>query len=290
MRLILDAFWRAAAYCLHPRVIALSVLPLVLMVALAIGMGWLWWDAAVNAVFRFVEDNALFTAVTNGLQSIGLGGLRTAFAPLVVVLAATPLIVVGVLLAVATLMMPALVSLVGQRRFPLLDKRHGGSMLASLLWSFGSTVLALVLLVVTLPLWLVPPLALLLPPLIWGWLTYRVMAYDALAEHADADERRVLLRTHRTQLLAIGVCSGLLGAAPSVAWASAALFAAAFVILVPLAVWIYTVVFAFSSLWFIHYCLAALDAHRRAAPSDITPPVQTPPPAPLAWGDEQHTS
>ena len=30
MRLLLDAFWRAAAYCLHPQVIALSLLPLVI--------------------------------------------------------------------------------------------------------------------------------------------------------------------------------------------------------------------------------------------------------------------
>jgi hypothetical protein len=45
-------------------------------------------------------------------------------------------------------------------------------------------------------------------------------------------------------------------------WASGVLFAAAFVILVPLAIWIYTLVFAFSSLWFTHYCLAALQALR----------------------------
>ena len=29
MQGLVDAFWRAAAYCLHPRVIALSLLPLV---------------------------------------------------------------------------------------------------------------------------------------------------------------------------------------------------------------------------------------------------------------------
>ena len=38
MTLLLDSFWRAAAYCLHPRVIALSFLPLVIMVALALGL------------------------------------------------------------------------------------------------------------------------------------------------------------------------------------------------------------------------------------------------------------
>ncbi len=100
-------------------------------------------------------------------------------------------------------------------------------------------------LVVSLPLWLVPPLILILPPLIWGWLTYRVMAFDALSEHASREERREVFRRHRGWLLGIGVLTGYLGAAPSLLWASGALFAAAFVILVPLAIWIYTLVFAF---------------------------------------------
>jgi len=52
--------------------------------------------------------------------------------------------------------------------------------------------------------------------------------------------------------------TGLMGAAPSLVWASGALFAAAFVVLVPIAVWLYTLVFAFSSLWFAHFALAAL--------------------------------
>ena len=33
-------------------------------------------------------------------------------------------------------------------------------------------------------------------------------------------------------------------------------------VLVPLAVWIYTLVFAFSALWFAHYALSALQALR----------------------------
>jgi hypothetical protein len=41
MSLLLDSFWRAVAYCVHPRVIALSLLPLVFMVALALGLGYL---------------------------------------------------------------------------------------------------------------------------------------------------------------------------------------------------------------------------------------------------------
>ena len=117
----------------------------------------------------------------------------------------------------------------------------------------------------TLPMWLIPPLAMVLPAVIWGWLTYRVMAFDVLAEFASADERQTLMSRHRMSLLGMGVVTGLMGAAPSLVWASGALFAAAFVILVPVAIWIYTLVFSFSSLWFAHYALSALHALRQEA-------------------------
>ena len=62
MRLLLDSFWRAVAYCLHPRVIVLSLLPLGLMVALALGLGYFYWDAAVARSARALECVALAAA------------------------------------------------------------------------------------------------------------------------------------------------------------------------------------------------------------------------------------
>ena len=262
MNLILDSFWRAVAYCLRPRVIALSFLPLVLMVALALGLGYYYWEWALDWVRHALESSQSVSYVWDWLQGVGVGSLKLVLEPLIVIFAVTPIIVVLSLLTVAVLMTPALSLLVAERRFPQLERKHGGSMLKSLLWSMSSTLLALVALIISIPLWLVHPLILVLPPLIWGWLTYRVMAFDALAEHASVDERHEIFRRHRGWLLTIGVFCGYLGAAPSLIWASGALFAAAFVILVPLAIWIYTLVFAFSSLWFSHYCLAALQTLR----------------------------
>jgi hypothetical protein len=259
MNLFLDSFWRAVADCLRPRVIVLSMLPLILMVALSLTLGYFYWDSALDGVRGMLEASSLLATLFEWLQGIGAEGFKTVLAPLIVVFAVTPLIVLMSLLVVALLMTPALVTMVAERRFGQLERKHGGSMLASVLWSLGSTLLALVALLVSIPLWLIPPLILILPPLIWGWLTYRVMAFDALAEHASKPERLEILRRHRSSLLAIGVISGYLGAAPSLLWASGALFVVAFVILVPIAIWVYTLVFAFSSLWFTHYSLAALQ-------------------------------
>ena len=273
MGLLLDSFWRAAAYCLHPRVIALPVLPLVLMAAAAFGLGYFFWEPALDAVHEALETWPMAATVTGWIESAGGPGIRTVLAPLVVVLLATPAIVVAALLAVALLMVPAMLGLVAERRFATLEKKRGGSLLGGAALSLGATLLALLALVLSLPLWLVPPLVLVLPPLIWGWLTYRVMTYDTLAEHASADERRALVARHRPLLIGIGVLTGYLGAAPSLLWASGVLFVAMAPILVPVALWVYTLVFAFSALWFAHFLLAALAELRQEAP----PPAPLPP-------------
>ena len=273
MTLFLDSFWRAVAYCLHPRVIALSFLPLAIMVVLSLVLGYFFWEPTIEWVRAMLESSQLMKSVWDWLQGVGAGNLKTVAAPLVVIFALTPMIVLLSLLLVAIFMGPALSTLVAERRFPQMERKHGGSLASSIAWSLGSTLLAAVAFIISLPLWLVPPLILILPPLIWGWLTYRVMAFDALSEHASRDERRKVFRRHRPWLLGIGVLAGFLGAAPSIVWASGALFAAAFVILIPVAIWIYTLVFAFASLWFAHYCLAALQVLRLEEEAAALPPA-----------------
>jgi hypothetical protein len=78
-----------------------------------------------------------------------------------------------------------------------------------------------------------------------------------------------------------------MGALPSLVWASGALMAAAFLVLVPLAIWIYALVFAFTSLWFTHYSLGALEA-LRAQTDTVVMGAVVPLPA-VASDDEQNT-
>jgi Etoposide-induced protein 2.4 (EI24) len=279
MNLLIDSFWRAAMYCLMPRVIGLSLLPLLITVGLSGFWGYMYWDGAVQQVQRWLEVFSWLEGVWRWLDGVGFANLKTVVAPLMVIFTVTPLVVVISLLVVSLFMTPALTRLVMGRRFAHMQRKQGANWLSSLAWSLGSVVLALVAFVLTMPLWLVPPLAMLVPALIWGWLTYRVMAFDVLAEFASQQERHTMMARHRMGLLAMGVITGLMGAAPSLVWASGALFAAAFVILIPVAIWIYTLVFAFSSLWFAHFALAALHALRSEADGeavDVTATTVTP--------------
>jgi hypothetical protein len=198
---------------------------------------------------------------------------RALIGPLVVVALSVPVLLIVSLLLVSAFMGNALVGLVARRRFPTLERRYGGAWWRALWGALTATFLAVLALLLSLPFWLIPPVALLLPPLIWGWLSYRIMSYDALADHASADERHELLRLHRTPLFTIGLITGYLGAAPSLVWATGALALPMMPLLLPVFVWLYTLVFAFAALWYTHYALAALDQLRRARQGDVLPPL-----------------
>ena len=93
MSLLFYSFWRAVAYCMHPRVIALSFLPLVLMVVLSFGLGYFFWDPAVASVTAWLEAYEMVQSLLGWLERLGMSSLRTVFAPLLVLVLATPVIV-----------------------------------------------------------------------------------------------------------------------------------------------------------------------------------------------------
>lgn len=262
MNAVLDAFWRSLIYCLHPRVVLWSLMPLVLMIGITAGLGYFYMDGLLSWVARGLESLDWLQTLWSWLESIGFSKLKTVLVPLLVILALTPVVVSVSLLLVATLMTPQLVRLVANRRFPGLGKVGGASFLVSAGWALMSTLAALLAIVLSMPLWLIPPLVLVLPPLIWGWLTYRVFAFDALADHASTDERRDIFARHRWWLLGMGVFTGYLGAAPSLIWSLGFTAVALAPVLVPVSIWLYTLIFAFSSLWFAHYGLNALQSLR----------------------------
>ena len=279
MHMILDALWRAVTDCLRGRVIAWSLFPLLLVAGMAALVGVFWWDAAAASVQAWLEA-ASWLQWLWGWMGQGTAAASAVAAAVLLVLVISPVMVMVALAIVAVVMTPQMGALGAERRFPQLQRKQGAGGVGSALWARGATAVAVLALVLSMPLWLVPPLVLVLPPLIWGWLTYRVMAFDALAEHASPAERQTVLATHRYRLLLMGVVCGYLGAAPSLVWASGVVFAAAFWVLIPVAVWIYALVLAFSSLWFAHYGLAALHSLREHAALDAgqaAPPAGTRP-------------
>lgn len=289
MSKLLDAFWRAVLYCIHPRIILFSLVPVFVIGGVSLLLGSVYLADALNAVRTSLESHEIFKTLISWLggsgekaQNVPLaeplgaaqvcdqGGGKEKAQSMYSLLAAVllqcltvPAVVTVTLLFVTLFMTPDMVNLVGTRRFPQLEHKQGEGWRPRLMWMLDSTMAAVVVLMMSVPLWLVPPLILILPSVIWGWLTYRLMSHGALAAHATPEEFTQLCKEHQLPLLAIGMLSGYLGTVPGVLWVSAAIFEGAMWLLAVVAIWTYTLVFAFSSLWFVHYGLAALEVQRQ---------------------------
>jgi Etoposide-induced protein 2.4 (EI24) len=262
---LFDSFVRAVGTAFHPRMLLLTVIPFAVAALGWLAIFWFGWEYAVSFVASMLGRWSLTSDLYSLFGSIGLATAHAVVAPFVVVVLAIPLMVMSVLVLIAAVAMPVVLRHLSRGRFALLEKRRGGSWFGSLFHSLGVTVVCLVLTIVTIPLWLIPPFFALLPPLLWGWLSYRVMSYDALAEHASPDERRAVVRRHRWSLLTIGVFTGLLGSVPTFVLASSMVVIVLFPIVAIGAVWLYIFIFVFSALWFGHYCLHALQQLRHTA-------------------------
>jgi hypothetical protein len=270
MRPVLTAFGRAIWSQLHFKMLLLSVLPFVLSIVVWGFALWLYLQPMIDGLLNYFHEYDGFRYSNEILMWVGLGAFKMVVVPLIAMWILLPLMILTALIFVGLMAMPVIVRHVGSRQYSTLETRKGGSLLGSLWMSGSSFVIFLVLWLVTLPLALVPPLTFVIQPVLWGWLVYRVMAYDALAEHADAEERKIILRTHRWQLLAIGAVTGAMGAAPSLLWLGGAFSVIFFPLLAGAAIWIYVLVFIFSGLWFQHYCMAALARYREAS---VAPPA-----------------
>jgi hypothetical protein len=264
MRLVLIALGRALLAQLRFRMLMLTLAPFLL--SLLVWSVALW--AGLQPMIDWLQDYFVahdgFRIAGSVLGWFGLGAIKAVVVPLIAMWLLLPLMILTALLFIGMFAMPAIVKYVATRYYPELERRSGGTLFGSL-WTASSTfVIFLVLWVVTLPISAIPPLGFLVHPALWGWLTYRVMAYDALASHADTRERRDILRMHRWPLLIIGAITGVLGTAPTLLWLGGVLSVIFFPVLAAIAIWLYVLVFIFTGLWFQHYCLAALAAYRQA--------------------------
>jgi hypothetical protein len=125
--------------------------------------------------------------------------------------------------------MQKMVDHVAERSFPTLERRHGGG-LAGSIWN-GAVALSgmVVLFIVTLPLWILPPLWPLIPLAIFAWVNQRLLRYDALAEHADRVEMARIFRERRGGLWLMGVLLALLAYVPFVGFIGPVVFGLAFI-------------------------------------------------------------
>ncbi len=239
MRGVLPSMVLALTGVFHPRILWLMLWPVLVSAAVWGSLLIAFWTETLLALAALLRD--WIATATFFVQWDPAGVARFAATVLIVVFI-VPLVQFTALLIIGFVAMPAAVNRVAGRRFPGLQRRRGGS-LAGSLWN-GCVALAgmIFLFLVTLPLWMFPPLWPVIPIGILAWVNQRVLRYDALAEHASAAEMRQIYLEQRFGFYLLGVLLAFASFVPVFGFFAPALF----------------------SLAYTHYALAELDALRDA--------------------------
>jgi len=230
----------ALANVLHPRMLWLMLWPMLVALALwgsAALFAWGWLAVRVAAWLRQALDYAL------AWSHVDFATATLVAANVLLFIAFVPLVYLTALVILSLFGMQQMVDYVARRSFPELERRRGGGVAGSGWNSVLALLGMLVLGLLSIPLWLFPPLWPIIPLVILGWVNQRLLRYDALAEHADAAEMARIFRSRRAPLYVLGVLLALAAYVPVVGFFAPVLFGLAF----------------------IHYLLGALATQRGAA-------------------------
>lgn len=232
MDAVITALIGAARSLVHPIILMILLVPMLIALAIWIGVGWAYWGTWTSAIQNTVVDHTTFTWAPNW----DMARLASWIAAAVVLAILAPVVILTALLIATVFAMPVLVRHVAQSDYPNLDRRHGGTLIGSIWNALAAIFLFALLWIVTLPLWLLGPLAVLLPLLLSAFLNQRLFRYDALSDHADAAEMKQIFEFARGRLFLLGLITG------------AMYFIPPFNLVAPV----------FSALAFIHLCLDEL--------------------------------
>jgi CysZ protein len=223
---VVGALFYGLANLLHPRMLWLMVWPMLVSLAFWGALALAFGNrlvAALSALFQhFLEPAA-------GFVRLDFADATVIAAYVVLFLLIVPLIWLTALFILGVFGMQKMVEHVALRSFPALERRRGGGVAGSV-WNAVAALGGMMLLfVVTLPLWLVPPLWPLIPLAIFSWVNQKLLRYDALGEHADRDEMARLFRSRRGPLLLLGLLLALLAYVPFVGFVAPVVFGLAFI-------------------------------------------------------------
>lgn len=207
MTRIFQALFRSVLDLFHPRMLLLLFVPPLLSLAVWIGLGYAFWDSFLGFSQSFTEKYFFSQQAPTWMTdwvSLSPDSVATALTVGIAFLLLVPLVILSSMLITSVVAMPAVLAYMG-KYFPGLEKRGSGVLIGSVGNLVKASVIYLGLWLVTLPLWVIPGLAVALPLLLNGFLNYRLFAYDSLGDYASPRELKLLLNRRRVDFLLLGV-------------------------------------------------------------------------------------
>lgn len=201
----------ALANLFHPRMLWLMLWPVMVAMLFWGALALFFWGQLVLWVAELIRQWAHYATLVVPWSATDVALFA---AKVLILVLLVPLVQLTALLLLGVFAMPEMVNHVAARRFAQLERRHGGGFAGSV-WNGVVALCGLALLaLVSLPLWLFPPLWPILPVAIMGWVNQKVLRYDALAEHADAAEMQRIFAARRGSLYVLGLVLALVAFVP----------------------------------------------------------------------------
>lgn len=223
---VLGALGYGLVSVFHPRMLWLMVWPMLVALAVWGTVALVLWARLALWIAGILQQ---WAEPALGWVPFDLGTAATIIANLMLLLLFVPLVYLTALFILGIFGMDKMVAHVAARSFPGLERRRGGGTAGSV-WN-GIVTLAgmLGLFVVSLPLWLIPPVGPMVLLAILSWGNQRLLRYDALAEHADAAEMARIYRERRGSLYLLGFLLALFAYVPLVQFLGPVVFGLAFI-------------------------------------------------------------
>jgi hypothetical protein len=223
----------------EPRMLVLALVPPLAAITVWAALTWAYADDWA----RLVADGIATTPWLTWIRDWGLSSVLIWASGIAAFALLIPVMLVTAVIATELIAMPVIVPMIGERHYPRIERRKGGTVAGSVRNAVVATALFAALWLLTLPLWLTGIGALVLPVLLSAYFNQRMFRYDALAEHASAAEYEAIVRGAKGRLYLLGL-------------ALAALYYVPFAnLLVPV----------LSGLAFTHLCLGELARLRQEA-------------------------
>lgn len=247
LTLVGQAFRRALISQLHPRMLAALFLPFLVAILGAALLLWFFWTPLTGWLDQEASSWGVFNTVDGWLVAVGLFSLKLWMVPLLAAGLLLPMAGILGLGIAAVFVMPLVLQHLEKRDYPGLRRQGQHATVLGTWNAIWVGFLFCVGWVLTMPLWLLPPMALVLPVFWWAFAVNRMLRVDAMIEHASGPERRLLWRRHTRSL-----------------WLMACILAV--INLVPL---FWLVMPVFSALVYAHFSLDAIRRLRTETLIDI---------------------
>ena len=196
----------------QPRVMAVMLLPVLASLAIWFVIALWFWQSWATVLGEAIGS----TQMARWLRDWGAQWLVDGVGVLAMIALLLPALFITNVLITEIFAMPVIVKLVAARDHPSLETRSGGTVAGSVFNASVGITIFLLLFVMTLPLWLLGPVGMLAGMLNSAYLAQRLFRYDALSDHASADEYQALVGRARSRLFLLGLVLAPLNYVPLV--------------------------------------------------------------------------